>query len=154
MEDLTLIMVVAGVALVLVDLVIPSGGLLSGTGIALLIERGLASLGVAAGWRWALAGGGMVITVSLAVRYGERITERLFPARIHTNVDRLVGARCEIRKVEPGRLMIELEGDLWTARLADGSQPASVGAFARVVALDDQTPVVRCGPDEVEPKEA
>ncbi|MFN3199276.1 MAG: NfeD family protein [Bradymonadia bacterium] len=144
MDDLTLILTLVGAALVLVDLVIPSGGLLSGAGIALLIERGLAALGVAVGWRWGLAAGGMVITVSLAVRYGERVTERLFPARIQTNVDRLVGSRCVVKRVEPQPIMIELEGDLWSARLAEDSPSPVVGGAARVVALDEQTPVIHC----------
>lgn len=144
MGDLTLILCVIGGILVVADLFIPSGGLLSGAGIAMLIERGLAALGVAAGWRWGLAAGGMMITVSLAVRYGERVTERLFPAKIQTNVDRLVGTRCVVKKVEGG-LKIELEGDLWSARLAEGSPPPEIGGEATVIALDEQTPVVRCG---------
>lgn len=141
--SLTLVLVLAAVALIVLDVFIPSGGLLSGTGIALLIERALDAGGVAAVVRWPLALAGMLVTVSLAVRYGERISEALFPARVRTNVDRLVGVVGRVRRIGDEGLVVDLEGDLWTARLADGSPPVGEGDPVQVVALVDQVPVVR-----------
>lgn len=140
METLTLVAVIGGLALILLDLVVPSAGLLSGSGVALLLERGLAALGVASSVRWLLAGLAMVVTIGLVIRYGERISERLFPAKIKTNLDRLVGLRGRVHRVEGP--VVELEGDLWTARLA-GPYALTVGEVIEVVDFVDQRPVVR-----------
>ncbi len=139
MEELA---VYGGVALglVLLDLFVPSSGLLSGAGIALLIERVLAAAGVATGVRIPLAAVGMLACVGLAVRYGERITERLSPVRTRTNADRLVGLTGQVRRLGDAGPVVELEGDLWTAR-SEGA--LEIGDEVEVVALVDQVPVVR-----------
>jgi membrane protein implicated in regulation of membrane protease activity len=139
-ETLTLVAVLGGLALILIDLFVPSGGLLSGTGIALMIERGLAALGVAGSVRWPLAGFAMLVTVGLVIRFGERLSERLFPPKIKTNLDRLVGLRGRVHRVEGP--VVELEGDLWTARLA-GPYALEAGEAIEVVDFIDQQPVVR-----------
>lgn len=140
METLTLVAVLGGLALIIVDLFVPSGGLLSGTGIALMIERGLAALGVASSVRWPLAGAAMLVTIGLVIRYGERLSERLFPPKIKTNLDRLIGLRGRVHRVDGP--VIELEGDLWTARLA-GPYALEAGEWIEVVDFVDQQPVVR-----------
>ena len=143
MNELTLILCLVAVAAIALDLLVPTGGLLSGAGLAILIERLLNWAGVAAVVRWPLAALGMLVTVSLAIRFGERLSERLFPARIRTNVDRLVGLRGEVRALREGLPVVELEGDRWTARLAEGAEAVQVGDRVKVVALVEQVPVVR-----------
>lgn len=139
METLTLIAIIAGVSMVILDLFVPSGGLLSGLGIAVMIERGLDALGVASSVRWPMAGLGMLVTIGLVIRFGEHFSERLFPPRIKTNIDRLIGLEGRVHAVDA--LVVEIEGDLWSARLA---RPAQVerGQPVRVVDFVDQVPVV------------
>lgn len=139
MEQLVIFVAVA-IGLMLLDLVVPSSGLLSGAGIALLIERLLAEAGVAMSVRIPLAAIGMLASVSLAVRYGERISERLSPLKERTNVDRLVGLRGQVRKLGDGGPVVEIEGDLWTAR-AEGEVAA--GDMVEVIDMVDQVPTVR-----------
>ena len=91
MDSWTLIIVIGALALVVLDVFIPSGGLLSGVGIAALIERGLEAVGVAGPVRWPMAAVGMLVTVAVVIRFGERLSESLFPARVRTNIDRLIG---------------------------------------------------------------
>ncbi|MBU0553031.1 hypothetical protein KKF91_08865 [Myxococcota bacterium] len=140
---LTWSLLALGVALILLDIIVPSSGLLSGVGIALFVERGLNALGVGDAIRIPLAGIGMLITVGMAIRFGERLSERLFPARIRTNVDRLVGQRAEVHSQAGAKIVILLEGDLWTARLAEGAQAVERGDEVEIVALTDQVPVIR-----------
>ena len=142
MANTTLVMlIVAGVALVL-DLVVHSGGILSGVAAALLIERGLDAAGVAAAVRWPLAGLGLAAVVATAVRFGERVSERLFPARARTNLDRMVGLVGRVHSVQGDLFVVDLEGDLWSSRLESGAAPTP-GDRVRVVAFVDQVPVVR-----------
>jgi len=139
----TLVLLLFAISLIILDLFLPSGGLLAGTGIALILERGLAYLGVATSVRWPLAAVGMLVTVGMAIRFGERLSERLFPARILTNVDRLVGSEARVHRVEGEFLLIRLEGDLWKARVALDSPPVEPGDHVRVVALRDQVPIIK-----------
>lgn len=139
MEQLLLWVGIA-VALIALDTVVPSAGLLSGAGIALLIERILADSGVVLAVRLPLAALGMMACVGLALRYGERISERLSPLNAKTNVDRLVGMRGQVMRLRDGAPVVELEGDLWTAR-AEGEVKA--GDTVEVVALVEQVPTVR-----------
>lgn len=142
MDSWTLIIVIGGIALVILDVFIPSGGLLSGLGIAALIERGLDALGVAAPVRWPLAGVGMLVTVGVVIRFGERMSEALFPARIRTNFDRMVGLEGRVIRPADGGYLVEIEGDLWSVRV-EGGAPLAVGDAVVVVALKDQVPTVR-----------
>jgi membrane protein implicated in regulation of membrane protease activity len=139
MEELAIYAGIA-VALIALDAFVPSAGLLSGAGIALLIERALAEAGVAWTVRVPLAAIGMMAVVGLAVRYGERISERLSPLKERTNVDRLVGLRGQVLRLHDGDPVVELEGDLWTST-AEGEVVA--GDLVEVMALVDQVPIVR-----------
>ena len=140
MDTLTVIAIVGGLAMVILDIFVPSAGLLSGAGIAIIIERGLDALGVASSVRWPLAGLAMLVTIGLVIRYGERLSERLFPARIKTNIDRLIGLQGTVRRVDGP--VVELEGDLWTAEL-DGPFRLAVGDVVAVIDFVDQIPIVR-----------
>lgn len=140
METLTLVAIIGGLAMVVLDIFVPSGGLLSGVGIAVIIERGLDALGVASSVRWPLAGLAMLVTIGLVIRFGERFSERLFPAKIRTNLDRMVGMRGRVHRVDGP--VIELAGDLWTARL-EGAHHLQPDDVVEVIAFVDQVPVVR-----------
>lgn len=142
-DTLTIILVCSALGLILLDVFVPSGGILAGSGIAVLIERVLAANGVITLVRWPLAAVGMLATVALAVRYGERVSEALFPARARTNVDRLIGMTGKVRRIRAEDIVVELEGDLWTAHLAAGAGPVEEGASIEVVALRDHIPIVR-----------
>jgi len=142
-DTLTIILVCSALGLIVLDVFVPSGGILAGSGIAVLIERILAANGVIVEVRWPLAAVFMLLSVGLAVRYGERISESLFPARARTNVDRLVGIKGRVHRIREADLIVELEGDLWPARLEAGAGPVEKGDSVRVVALEDLVPIVR-----------
>lgn len=142
MDSWTLIILIGGIALVILDVFIPSGGLLSGLGIAALIERGLDALGVAAPVRWPLAGLGMLVTVGVVIRFGERMSETLFPARVRTNTDRMVGLPGRVVRQTESGYMVEIEGDFWTVRV-EGTTHLEPGQAVVVTAFADQTPTVR-----------
>ena len=143
MDQITLILLIVAVALAVLDVFIPSGGLLTGGAIALVIERILESAGVVATVRWPLAALGMFLTMGLVIRFGERISELLFPAKIQTNLDRIIGLEVRVHRLREHGIIIELEGDLWRAQLAEGASALMVGDTARVIAFENQTPIIR-----------
>ncbi len=142
MDSWTLIILLGGIALVILDVFIPSGGLLSGLGIAALIERGLDALGVAAPVRWPLAALGMLVTVGVVIRFGERMSETLFPARVRTNTDRLVGLPGRVVRHTESGYMVEIEGDFWTVNV-EANAVLEPGQGVVVTAFHDQVPTVR-----------
>ncbi|MCA9539447.1 MAG: hypothetical protein KC620_11200, partial [Myxococcales bacterium] len=127
MSNQTLILLILALVALVLDIFVPSGGVLSGAAIAVVIERALAAAGVAAVVRIPLAAVGMVITVVIAIRFGERISERFAPLKARTNADRLRGLVGRVHRVDAEALVVELEGDLWNARLAEGAAPVQAG---------------------------
>ncbi len=132
--------VAVAVVLIVLDIFVPSGGLLTGAGLALLIERALEAAGVALSVRVPLAAVGMLGAVGLAIRYGERISDKVSPMRARTNVDRLIGLEGVVRRIGQQGPIVELEGDLWTVELPEGE--VAPGDRVRVTALVDQVPIV------------
>ena len=147
-SDTTLVLLIIAAVAVLLDIVVPSGGLLTGGAVALVLERLLNYAGVAPVVRWPLAAVALMITIGLAIRFGERLSQRLFPARIRADVDRLVGLDGRMHGERDGQPVVEIEGVLWGARLAEGEPSPPGGARVRVVAVLDQVPVVRRAADD------
>lgn len=142
MSDLSWILLCLAFACFVLEVFIPSGGLLLGAGLGLLIERALDAAGVSAMARWPMAGVGLFVGIGLAARYGERLSDRLFPARIKTGVDRMVGLECRVRRAEGALWVVDIEGDLWTARLADGEPTPAPGEGLVVVGFVEQVPII------------
>jgi membrane-bound serine protease (ClpP class) len=62
-----------------------------------------------------------------------------------SGVERLLGARARVGRVENGRAWVWLDGELWQAR---SDVPLQVGEEVRVTAVDGLTVVVARQPDE------
>ncbi|MEZ4466861.1 MAG: hypothetical protein R3F43_21040 [bacterium] len=142
MEAWTLFIVVGALGLVVLDVSVPSGGLLSGVGIA-------APSSSEASRRWgggpgALAdGGGHAAHRGIVIRSGAVERDALpLPASAPTSTAPSAW-RGGAAAGRGGARVVELEGDYWTARLADGSPAATPGARIVVEAMVDQIPVVR-----------
>jgi membrane-bound serine protease (ClpP class) len=135
-----------GFALLLAELLLPTGGVLAAVGCAGLIAAGIVALesdNSAADY----AGPGLITLGVLSGVTFYFVARKVYEAHrdqpVRTGSEELVGAVAEARStIDPGG-RVWLEGTLWNARLADGSSPVRLGDRVTVVAIDGLTLVVR-----------
>lgn len=144
--DVFIYIALAGIALFLFELLLPTGGVL-----AVLGALGLVAAGVVAMANDAAAadyiGPGLITLGILSVATFYVVTRKVLAAhrdgRVLTGFEELIGEQAVVRSsVDPvGSAFVE--GALWRARLADGARPARVGVRVVVEAVDGLTLVVR-----------
>lgn len=149
--DAFVVVAIFGFALLLAELLLPTGGLLAAVGIAGLITAGV--LALESGSNAGNYVGPALITIgviSAATFY--YVTRKVLAAHrnlaVRTGTEELIGAVGEARTPIDPEGRVWLEGTLWAARLADGSAPARLGDRVRVEAVDGLTLVVRPEPAE------
>ena len=148
METFVVIALV-GFALLLAELLLPTGGVLAAIGCAGLIAGGIVALGSDSSAA-DIAGPGLItLGILSAVTFyvvARKVLEAHRDQPVRTGVEELIGAAGEARsEIDPvGKVW--LEGTLWAARLANGSGPARLGDRVTVEAVDGLTLVVRSQP--------
>ena len=153
MEAFVLIAVI-GFGLLLVELLLPTGGILAALGIAGLTAAGVIALGSdseAADW----AGGALIARGVVSAVSFYFITRKVIAAHreqpVRTGTEELIGAVAEARSSLDPEGQVWLEGTLWSARLVDGDPPVRLGGRVRVEAVEGLTLVVRPLPQPAEP---
>jgi membrane-bound serine protease (ClpP class) len=141
------VFIIAGiaVALLLAELLLPTGGLLAFIGAAGLIAAGIVALGddtdhadaIGAG----LIAGGVISIGAFAV-----VSRKVLAAHREapqTGREELIGAEGEVRvALEPvGQVFVD--GALWRARPGDGQSPIATGTRVRIESVDGLTLIVR-----------
>lgn len=141
-----LVIALIGFALLLAELLLPTGGVLAAIGCAGLIAGGIVALGSdssAADY----AGPGLITLGVLSAITFYFVARKVYAAHrdqpVRTGTEELTGATGEARSTIDPDGRVWLEGTLWSARLADGSSPAQVGDRVTVEAIDGLTLVVR-----------
>lgn len=156
--DVFVAIAILAVALVLAELLLPTGGFLSGLGALALIAAGVVALTVdsesgASGW----AGPGLITlgVLSLAAAYlvGEKVLAAHRDEPVRAGYEELVGARAEARTSLDPEGQVWIEGALWRARLAGDGGPLRPGDRVRVEAVDGLTLVVQPEPPTEAPAE-
>jgi membrane-bound serine protease (ClpP class) len=135
-----------GVALLVAELLLPTGGILATLGVAGMIVGGVLALESSSGdadWL-----GPALIT--LGVLCGASfwfITRKVIAAHrdepVRTGSEELVGSSAEARTTIDPEGQVRAGGTLWGARLADGAGRARPGDRVVVEAVDGLTLVVR-----------
>lgn len=145
METFVVIALV-GFALLLAELLLPTGGVLAAVGCAGLIAGGIVALGSdssAADY----AGPGLITLGILSAVTFYFVARKVVAAHrnqpVRTGVEELIGATAEARSEIDPEGKAWLEGTLWAARLANGSGPARLGDRVTVETVDGLTLVVR-----------
>ncbi|MGA1600443.1 MAG: NfeD family protein [bacterium] len=133
MDFLTWALLITGGLLLVLDLIIPSGGVLSGSGVALLVITGLNHLGVS-GWVQALVFfpvmvGSTLILYKLASAGGSYLERWLVPTRLQSGVDALPGST----GVMLDAAHAQVRGDRWLV-LCD--EPLETGDPISVLSLE------------------
>jgi membrane-bound serine protease (ClpP class) len=152
MEAFVLIAVIA-IGLLLAELLLPTGGVLAALGAIGLVVGGIVALGSDSSEADFIGPALIALGVLAAVTF-YFVTRKVIAAHqedaARDGTGELVGALAEARSsVDPeGRVWIE--GALWSARLADGSDPVRIGDRVRVEAVEGLTLTVRLQPSPAE----
>jgi len=138
-----------GIGLLLVELLLPTGGVLAVLGVIGLTAAGIVAFGSDSDVA-DYAGGGLVALGILSGITFYVVSRKVWEAhrndRVRAGSEELVGSSAEARSsIDPdGRVW--LGGTIWSARLAAGSEPIKLGDRVMVEAVDGLTLVVRPQP--------
>lgn len=135
-----------GFALLLAELLLPTGGVLAAVGCIGLVAAGVVALDSDSSAADYVGPALITLGVLSAVTFyfvARKVYEAHRDRPVRTGSEELVGAVAEARAtIDPGG-RVWLEGTLWNARLADGASPVPLGDKVTVEAVDGLTLVVR-----------
>ncbi len=144
-----IVIALVGFALLLAELLLPTGGVLAAIGCAGLIAGGIVALGSDSSAADYAGPGLITLGILSAVSFyfvARKVVEAHRDQPVRTGVEELTGATAEARSAIDPEGKVWLEGTLWAARLANGSGPARLGDRVTVEAVDGLTLVVRPRP--------
>lgn len=143
--ELFIAIAIGALALLLAELLLPTGGVLAALGAIGLVASGIVALGSdsdAADY----AGAALITLGVLSAVSFYFVADKVIAAHrdqpVRTGAEELVGALAEARSAIDPEGQVWLEGTLWSARLA-GGDAARQGDRVRVEAVDGLTLVVR-----------
>jgi membrane-bound serine protease (ClpP class) len=143
--DAAVIVALVGIALLLGELLLSTGGVLAALGALGLVAGGILALesdnGAADYVGPALIGLGVLSLVAFYFVTRKVLEAHDKPPR--TGAEELVGAVAEARSTIDPEGQVWIEGALWRARLGDGGVPIVPGDRVRVEAVKGLTLVVR-----------
>lgn len=146
--DVFVVVALIGVALLVAELLLSTGGVLAALGAAGLIAGGVLALTAdsdssASEWAGpALIALGVLSAVSFYV-VTRKVLEAHREPRVRTGYEELVGSRAEARTALDPDGQVAAGGAIWRARLADGEARLRPGDRVTVEAVDGLTLVVR-----------
>lgn len=138
-----------GVGLLLVELLLPTGGVLAVLGVLGLTVAGVVAFGSDSDIADFAGGGLIALGIASGVTFyfvSRKVLEAHRNERVRTGAEEMIGSTAEARtSIDPtGRVW--LGGTLWSARLADGAAPVQPGDRVKVEAVDGLTLVVHPEP--------
>lgn len=152
METFVVIALV-GFALLLAELLLPTGGLLAALGAAGLVAGGIVALDSSSDAADVIGPALITLGVLSAATFyfvARKVIEAHRDRPVRTGTEELIGASGEARSTIDPDGQVWLEGTIWRARLADAAAPAQVGDRVTVEAVDGLTLVVHPQPVAVE----
>jgi len=156
--DVFVIVALVGVALLLAELLLPTGGALAGLGALGLVAGGAIALTAESDSTAADYAGPALITLgvlSIVTFYfvGGKVLAAQRDKSVRTGYEELIGASAEARTALDPEGRVWLEGTLWSARLTGGEARLRPGDRVRVEAIDGLTLLVRPEPPSEAPAE-
>jgi membrane-bound serine protease (ClpP class) len=147
MAGMEVVIIIAAIAagLLLVELLLPTGGVLAVIGAAGLVAAGVLAFGED-GDVSDFAGAGLITLGVLSIATFFIITPKIIRAHrdepVRTGWEELIGREAEVReKLNPGG-QVWIEGALWRARVDDGAPAIEPGNRVLVDSVDGLTLVV------------
>ncbi len=143
--EIVIIIAVVAIGLFLVELLIPTGGVLAVIGAVGLVAAGVVALGEDSGIS-EYAGPGLITLGVLSVIAFFVITPKVISAHrdepVRTGWEELLGREAQVREPLDPAGQIWVEGSLWRARVGDGEPGLGIGTRVQVRAIDGLTLVV------------
>jgi membrane-bound ClpP family serine protease len=156
--DVFVVVALIGVALLLAELLLSTGGVLAALGAGALIAGGVLALTAdadssASDW----AGPALITFGELSIVSFYFITRKVLAAHreqpVRAGSEELVGAAAEVRTALDPSGQVAVAGAIWGARLAGADGPLRPGDRVTVEAVDGLTLVVRPEPPSESPAE-
>jgi membrane-bound serine protease (ClpP class) len=149
--DLFVLVALVGVALLLAELLLPTGGVLATLGAAGLIAGGVIALTADSDSSAADWAGPALITLGIlsAVSFyfiGRKVLEAHRDQPVRAGHEELIGAPAEVRTSLDPEGQVWIEGALWRARLRGDGEPLRPGDRVTVEAIEGLTLLVRPEP--------
>lgn len=154
--DAFVVVALLGVALLMAELLLPSGGLLAVLGAAGLVAGGVLALDEESAIGDYVGPGLITLGVLSIVTFffvGRKVLAAHRDQPVRTGAEELIGAIAEARTSLDPEGQVWIEGALWTARLAGDEGRASVGDRVRVEAVEGLTLRVRSEPPTTGPSQ-
>jgi membrane-bound serine protease (ClpP class) len=152
METFVIIALV-GFALLLAELLLPTGGLLALVGTAGIVAGGIVALGSNSD-NADIVGPALITLGILSGISFYIVTRKVIAAHrdqpVRTGAEELVGSSAEARSTLDPDGQVWAQGTVWGARLADGATPVGLGDRVTIEAIDGLTLVVRAQPSPAE----
>ncbi len=155
MEAFVLIALI-GFALLLAELLLPTGGVLAALGAAGLVAGGIVALGSDSSAADYVGPGLITLGILSAISFyfvARKVLDAHRGQPVRTGTEELLGASGEARSAIDPEGRVWLEGTLWGARLASTATPARLGDRVTVEAVDGLTLVVRPQPSSAQATE-
>jgi len=155
--DVFVVIALVAVALLVAELLLPTGGVLAAIGALGLIGAGVFALTAESDSSASDWAGPALITLGvlcLITSYfvGRKVLAAHRDEPVRTGIEELVGAGAEVRTALDPAGQVWIEGSLWRARLQEGG-PLRPGDRVRVEAVEGLTLVVRPEPPAGSPAE-
>ena len=144
------VLIIAGIAIavMLTELLLPTGGLLAVVGAIGLVAAGVVAIGDDADSAEYIGAGLItlgVLSLITALVVGRKVLSAHRDEPVRTGWEELVGMDAEVREPLDPVGQIYIEGALWKARIPDGEPTIGIGNRVRVESVDGLTLVVRAG---------
>jgi membrane-bound serine protease (ClpP class) len=146
--DFFVIVALLGIALLLAELLLPTGGVLAVLGAAGLVAWGLIALSADSDSTATEIAGPALITLGVLsiitfFVVGRKVLAAHREESVRTGSEELIGARAEARTALDPEGQVWIEGALWSARLIGDGDRLRPGDRVRVEAIEGLTLVVR-----------
>jgi len=155
MEAFVVIALVA-FALLVAELLLPTGGTLAAVGALGLIASGVVALDSDSSAADVVGPALIALGVLSAITFyfvARKVVAAHRDSPVRTGTEEIVGSLAEARSTIGDEGQAWLQGTMWSARLASGATPVRMGDRVRVEAVDGLTLVVRPEPRSMEDNE-
>jgi membrane-bound serine protease (ClpP class) len=140
------IVALVGFGLLLIELLLPTGGVLAAIGIGGLVAAGIIALGSDNSDADFIGPALITLGVISAVAFyfiTRKVTAAHRDQPVRTGTEEMIGAIGEARSAIAPEGQVFMDGTIWGARLAGGGAPVQLGDRVRVEAVEGLTLVVR-----------
>ncbi len=148
MEAFVVIALIA-FALLVAELLLPTGGALAAVGALGLVASGIVALSSDSDAADVVGPALIALGVLSAVTFyfvARKVLTAHRDTPVRTGTEEIVGSLAEARSSIGAEGQVWLQGTMWSARLAAGQDPVGIGDRVRVEAVDGLTLVVRPEP--------